>query len=173
MININTVYIFAFVLIFIIIFSFGLIRIRRYDNKKVFLECSLFFDKISGDLDVIQKCNITRRDFQNLRPNIESFLRYLNNTGFIRSKFFVMNNNNCTFYDVDNQLKICDNFQKSQDKDCIKCKKFWNSFRNNPGKLLSNNLIRREGRKDILLYKTYNCKQNDTFIIGVICQDKY
>lgn len=167
MIGINTVYIFAFIIVFIIIFITRLIDIKPHSAKLTLYECSLFFDAVSEDKDVKVKCEITQSDFKNLRNNIDSFLTYLNNLGYINSEFFVMNKKNCAFYSLRKGLKICNDINK-----CKKCMNFWKNFRNKPGKLLKNNLIKKDTFNEIILYKTYECGIRDTFIIGVTCQDK-
>jgi len=173
MISIYTVYIFAFVLIFIIIFVTRLIYVRTYNTKDVFLQCSLFFDKISQDNDVAEGCAIRTDDFLKIKKSLDNFLRYLNNSGYVKSKFFVMNKDNCSFYDVHQRFKSCNDYGKSKDPDCKKCFNFWSSFRYDPGVLLENNLIKRQGKNEVILYKTYNCPNEETFIIGVLCQEKY
>jgi len=173
MFSINSIYVLAIILIFIIIFTTKLIDIQSYNVSKVLWDCSLFFDKISEDNDVKQKCHLTLDDFKKLKRNLDSFLVYVNNLGYIKSQFFVINKDNCFFYDTNKILKICNKYALSDDSQCLKCKDFWSTFNNNPGKLLDNNLLLREGKKDIVLYKPYNCGKEETFIIGMICQDKY
>jgi len=173
MFSINTIYIFLFILVFIIIFTTKLLEVKAYDGKKILLDCSFFFDRVSEDSDVKKTCAISEEDFGKLRLQFEKFLNYLNNVGFIKSRIFVMNKDKCFFYGTDYYLKICRDYNKSKDKDCLLCQKFWKSIREDPGVILTNNLIKKESRKDIILYKTYDCKKDDTFIIGVICQDKF
>lgn len=173
MFSINSIYVLALVIIFIIIFTTKLIPIRTYKVKDVLFDCSLFFDKISDDNDVKKKCHLTLKDFKKLKNNFDSFLVYINNLGYIKSKIFVINKDNCFFYDTNKVLKICNKYSSSDDQQCLKCRDFWGDFVNNPGKLLDNNLLLREGKKDVTLYKPYDCGKESTFIIGVICQDKY
>lgn len=171
MIGINTVYVLLLILILIIISSTKMMT-KTVDIEVMLYKCSLFFDTVSEDKDVKTKCAITIQDFKELRPKANSFLVYLNNLGFSNSKLLISNNKNCLFYDSFDRLEICKDYNSNKDPDCKKCKNFWENFKIKPGILLKNNLIKKEDRNSILLYKTYNCKGSETFVIGVICQDK-
>lgn len=173
MINTNTIYIFFFIFAFIIVLGTNILNIKHYDVEKILLECSFFFDKISDDKDVKSSCYLEDKDFKKFRRNIDRFLIYLNNMGFIKSKFFIINNKDCFFYDTNKQFEICKDYAKNKNKDCVFCQLFWNSMRKNPGKLLKNNLLKIEEEKEIIIYKSYKCKKDELFLIGTICQDKY
>jgi len=172
MITINTIYVLVLILIFIIIFVTNILDIKNYELNKVLYESSLFFDNVSKIVDVKDQCRLKFKTFFQIKRDVDRYLTYINNLGYIKSRFFVMNKENCTFYDTNRNLKICHNFKRNKYEDCQKCRDFYNDFIKSPGKILSNNLLKKEGDKDITLYKTYLCKETDVFIIGIICQDK-
>ncbi len=171
MIRINTVYVLLIILLSIIYVATKM-NTKNDDIKTMLYRVSVFFDKIAEENGVKNKCAITLNEFKNIRGRVNAFLVYLNNLGFSNSRLLISNNKNCLFYDSFDKLEICKDYNTNKDPDCKKCKNFWDNFRIKPGKILKNNLIKKEDRKSILLYKTYNCKGNETFVIGVICQDK-
>ena len=171
MLGVNSVYIYMLIVVIVIMVVANIFKMR--DNSDfVIKNVSLFLDKMSDEKDSKEECSIYFDIFVKFKKGIDTFLQYLKNVGYVKSEFFVINKKHCAVYNSSNVMRLCNNYNESKDKRCKYYRKFWQDLVMDSGVLIKYNLLKKENRNEIILYKNYGCKNDDTIIMGFICQDK-
>jgi len=149
--------------IFFIIYYVWYVKKNGKSLDNILLDTSLFFD-IIADFFNKNNCVIRKEYFHNFQHISNQILKKLAELNYRNSKIIMVNRFTSLTYE-DSKYDICYDYNKY----CEDSKFLWDRVNIQFGKRLPNNLVvTRNYHNNIVLFKTYKCKNDAMLIIGLV-----